>query len=411
MSKLSKETKIDEVLRVIYSSKSKTTLTKNQVKAIEGEFKRYQGNIKASSSVEDFIKSTTPKVKELLERKNNEAVRSEINKQLRENKALQPGVLSECVILRTCAEIFKLKSFIDIGNSPMSELPNTIARFINTGQTALFAARYVYCNKNDTSTFIIQYGNPNSADGAIILHTDEITLEVKNLPALLMDKDLIYDECGKIVKEAELIEKYPTYMKYIDRFNAETSILDTLGSNYRLFQNDSTLREKQELVEMYFKDKPVDLILTSVKDKLIAIRPKDLNFIFKDGSPLIDVSGSEIRPVGKNLKRTIYTPNLFRSVLSDRGIEIIGEVCRVYKDKLPKDFIKNGRGKTTPTRYYLHPLFTVKITPNLSTQMSDKTLTYIDIPIKDIEQKKSGIAVHIDIKKTKEKIKSELYPD
>ena len=28
MSKLSKETKIDEVLRVIYSSKSKTTLTK-----------------------------------------------------------------------------------------------------------------------------------------------------------------------------------------------------------------------------------------------------------------------------------------------------------------------------------------------------------------------------------------------
>ena len=33
MSKLSKETKIDEVLRVIYSSKSKTTLTKNQVKA------------------------------------------------------------------------------------------------------------------------------------------------------------------------------------------------------------------------------------------------------------------------------------------------------------------------------------------------------------------------------------------
>lgn len=406
---MNKESKIHDVLRAIYSSTSKTTLTKKQVKDIEGEFKSYQGRVKASSNVEEFIKSTTPVVRELLERKNNEAVRSEINKQLQENKALQPGVISECVILRTCAEIFKLRSFIDIGNSPMSELPNTIARFINTGQRALFAARYVYCNKSDDSTFIIQYGNPNSADGAIILHTDEITLEVKNLPALLMDKDLIYDEDGKVVKEAELVDKYPKYMKYIDRFNSETSILDALGSNYRLFQSESSLSEKQELVEMYFKDKPVDLILTSVKDKLIAVRPMDLNYIFKDGSPLIDVSGSEIRPVGKNLKKPIYTPKLFESVMRERGVEIIGDTCRVYKDKLPKDFIKNGRGKTTPTRYYLHPLFTVKITPNLSTQMHDKTLTYIDIPIKDIEQKKSGIAVHIDIKKTKEKIKSELY--
>lgn len=394
---MTKQKALEMLINKIYDYTGKLIISKKDIKKIE----KYYIDHSECKDIEEF---EDKKIKEIVHKL--KSGKDEINKQLKNKKALQPGILAECVFMQTVAKIIGLRNYIDLETTSFADVPIELAPYIKSKSDTICAARYIYYNKKDYNTLIIQYGNPKAGDAVIIIDGQEIIVEIKDMPALLMDTDLLYDEQGKIIITKELKLKYPDYIKYIDDFNKRTSIIKNIGKNYKLFTDDSNNLDRLNLLKMYFKNSNIDIILTSIgKNELIAINTKDIDYVFPDNVPLIYTSGSEIRTTGKNSRATVFTPIYLNKILKEKDIEIRdNNICRIYhsNQKIIGKICGRGKGKTY-TRLKINNAFFVRM-ENLK-----EYDTYDEFSKDKICQSKSGIALHIEIKKNKKEIKEYLY--
>lgn len=233
----------------------------------------------------------------------------------------------------------------------------------------------------------------------IAINGQECKIEIKDMPALLMDKDLIYDENGKIIITDEIKNNYPEYVKYIQEFNSKTSMIDKMGSNYKLFDDGDT--KAIGFVKSFLDSSDIDIIMTATnKDELIGLTPKLIDYTFSDNTPLITVTGSEIRTTGKNSLANAFTPQYLNKILNEKDIAIENGMCRVKANSKKVIGWIHGRGKDkdTATRFKISNAFFVK---------SDDIIVedgYVKFPKEKIRQSKGGISLHISVKHTKKEI-------
>lgn len=421
-----KQEVISKLSMEIINSSIKCILNSKDLKYIWNHYKKTLGLF---NNIDEFVASDEKLTKIIGEGRKMtrlKGVKDEIDKQLKRAvlnqkegaKGLQPGILYECNVVLTLANILGFKSYKDLERGGYGDVPITLLEYVKSKEKTLCAARYVYFNEGDEHNFLIQYGNPKMGDGSVILMYNgivtETILEIKDMPALLMDRDLIYDDIdgGKFIITDELASEFPDYIQYIERFNNETSIMEHLGRNYPLFNSENTLKDKQSLLGNFFNISNVDMLMVTQKEKLIPIKIEDLNYIFPDGKPLIDLSGSEIRTTGKNSK-AVFTPNILNEVLNSMDISVIGKICRVYKDNKFVIGRVKGRGINKDTRYKINNIFFVSLKDNIDLlkQLEDNDLNYIEFPIDSIKQTKSGISLHINVKKSVKEIKEHLYSE
>ena len=86
---MNKELAISKVLDILYSGSSRPLLSQNQVKAINEEYKK---KYKSFDNILSYLSLSTNK-NEIL---SIPSIKAEIESKLIINKALQPGVISEC---------------------------------------------------------------------------------------------------------------------------------------------------------------------------------------------------------------------------------------------------------------------------------------------------------------------------
>lgn len=403
MNNILKEDAIKELISKIYDYNDKLIISKNDIKKVEEYYKNNQekySDIQSFTNSNENIKEITDKLK---------AGKDEINKQLKNKKALQPGILAECVFMQTLAKILKLRNYIDLEGTPFSKVPIELAPYVKDSSNTICSARYIYYNKNDYETLVIQYGNPKGSDAAAIIYKNEIIIEIKDMPALLLDKDIIYDENGKIIIPEEIKSENPEYAKFIEKFNIKTNIFDNLGSNYKFIDDRSDKEEIKNLLNKFFDTTNIDLIITATKaDELVAIKPSDICFIFEDGDPLVKTDNSEIRTTGKNFRTSPFTPKYLEKILKEKEVEVNDTTgkCRIYdkNDKILGG--KHGRGlsKDKVTRFKINNAFFVK-TKDITNGEGFK-----EFHKSKIKQSKLGISIHVEISKVKNEIREALYP-
>lgn len=393
----SKKESVKKTLNRLYTSPAKLIVSRRQIKKIE---KHYIKNRLKYNNVKDFAESDAEIGKLVNQLKSGKC---EIDKQLKAGKALQPGVLFECVVAQTCAKLMGLKGFVDFENTPMAKVPKEAARYVKESAYTACAARYAYYKKSDKENAIVQYGNPNAGDMGIITDGEECKVEIKDMPALLMDKDLLYDEDGKIIITDEIKNDYPEYVKYIQEFNKNTSMIEKMGGNYKLFADGDS--KAINFVKSFLNASDIDIIVTATekKDELIGLTPKLIDYTFSNNTPLITVNGSEIRTTGKNSRAGAFTPAYLDSILAEKDISVDDNgVCFVKPDNLKVigKIPGRGRDKETATRFKLSNAFYVKIDDITETD------DFISFPKNKIRQSKGGISIHIGVKHQKEDIKN-----
>lgn len=388
-----KEKATKEILKKIFESSTKLIMSKKDIKKIETYYKK---NSSKFDNVDDFIASNE-KIGCLVNRL--KSGKDEIGKQLKAKKALQPGVLYECVVAQTCAKAMGLRNYVDLETTPISKTPKEAVKYIKESRYTACAARYAYYKKSDDSNAVVQYGNPAAGDMGIAINGQECKIEIKDMPALLMDKDIIYDEDGKIIITDEIKSNYPGYVKYIQEFNSKTSMIDKMGSNYKLFDDGDT--KAIGFVKSFLDSSDIDIIMTATnKDELIGLTPELIDYTFSDNTPLITVAGSEIRTTGKNSLANAFTPQYLNKILNEKDIAIEDGMCRVKANNRKVIGWIHGRGKDkdTATRFKISNAFFVK---------SDDIIVdndYVKFPKEKIRQSKGGISLHISIKHTKKEI-------
>ena len=395
-----KEESINYFLGKIYGNKPvKSVLKVSDIKYIEKVFKEKSLNF---DSVDSFISSDV-KLQSLFSKNNLKSVYCEIDKQLKLKKALQPGILVECVIVQTLARLFEFKSFLDLESCSPTDIPIEMWKHIQAKEHTLCAARYLFYTKGNSENFLIQYGNPKMGDAAIVLFFNDVFLEIKDMPALIMDKDLYYDSMGKIIIPEEFNHDYPSYIKYINNFNKNTCVFNEIGHNYKLFDSDSSYEEKKELIFDYFNVNGADIILTVKNNNLLALKKEDLFFSFSDGVSIINTSNSEIRTSGKN-SASVFIMDYLMETLNNLGVDVTSDgLCTVSKSNSNVVGFTRGRGKSEYTRFAISKTFWVS-----SECISETDSNYL-FPLSKIKQKKLGISIHIEINKTWRDIKNELY--
>lgn len=218
---MTKEEAFDILIKKVYKYNKKTVIRKDTLKEIESRYKKQFSkthNVEEFERNNSFIKNTLNKTP---------AGKAEIDKQLRNEKALQPGVLSECVLLQTLSEILGCNRFLDCERVSISEMPLNLIDYIKPKAKTVCAARYIYYD-DDCNNVIVQYGDPTKRDASVFIKKTEIVIELKEMPALMMDTDLLYDEYGKLINTEALTKREICY-PYIKKFNDSTSIFDILG--------------------------------------------------------------------------------------------------------------------------------------------------------------------------------------
>lgn len=324
-----------------------------------------------------------------------QSIKAEISKQLQNKKALQRGVLWECNICQTVANMLGMNCFCDL--EIIESLPIELERTLYKIQEKVGKPRYVYYKKGCTESVLYQCGSPTSVGDALLISGDtELILEIKNVPALFADKDLVYNEEGKLTITTELEQQYPYFIEPIKQFNKETTIFDDFGVNYRILET-MTHQETSNIIDKIFLTTLVDIVLTTDKqDKLVAFTEKQMK------TPnLIDYAKSEIRTTGKNHQK-VFTPEYLDKVLLDKGISDINGICRISKENNKIIGLKKGRGTNKISRLKLNHCFFVPI------KDVEESLDSYTFKKQKIKQSKSGISIHINLQKTKEEIISVL---
>lgn len=400
---MDRDTAIKTMITKVYDYKKKNVLSKKEIVQIEKYFKyNYQNH----NNLESFCNSNAL-IKKLIDKL--KSGKSEIKKQIQEHKALQRGVLTECVIIQTLATILGLNKFYDLETESVSSIPKEIKANLDKVQDKAqsgCAARYVYYRCNDFENILFQYGNPTAiGDATALLYSNDIIIEIKDMPALLMDKDLEYDEEGHLIITDEIRKDFHDYISYIEEFNAKTTVFNELGHNYPILLN-ADISIKTKFILSYINSSFMDVLITnSSDDKLVVIRRDDLIRPLSDGQLVLSTEGSEIRMTGKNHKRKAFTPAYLKKTLISLGISIdSNDTCFVDKTNTSVIGFIQGRGTTKLTRFKLTNCFFVS---NKDSTLKDYT-DHWEFALSDVSQCKSGISIHVNLSKSKSEIRREF---
>ena len=359
-------------------------LSQSEVKILEQAFKAHANEY---DNVEDFAKDFGFEF--VLTNRYLQAVKYEIDNRLKTKQALQPGIINECVICGAFAKYFGLPSFINLQTTPYADIPSHVREYLNTKNSP----RYTFYKKSDISTIVAQHGNPNGSDAEIIIDGHIIRCEIKDQTARLSEKDVTYDEDGKLIVTEDLNE-LPIYVEAINVFNIEESILTCKG-NYKIDPSSIDIKQVAPNADMLITTLPED-------NGILAIDVNNLDKTFDDGTFLLDVTGSEIRRTGKNATPKIFTPKYLEKSLKETKIEVNDDICRVYKNDNNIEGFVTGRGKSVVTRLKINAFFYVDI-DNVT-----ETDEYYEFPKNKIKQTKAGISVHIKINKSREFLQNNL---
>lgn len=387
---------VNKLMSSVFNDNRKNVLTRREIKKI-GNY--YKNNYQSHNSIESFCDSSYP-IKTLINKLMSG--KCEIEKQITQQKALQMGILNECVLIQTLANTLGINNFCDVEttNSIPSEVLQNIPKVQSKNGNTI---RYAYYNDNDYDNVIFQCGNPVSiGDATIILEGKKIIIEIKDIAALLQDKDIEYDENGHLLVTEDIENNFSEYVTLIKDFNSRTNIFNEFGHNFPILSMSDTIT-RQKFISSYIDTSLMDVLMTSHKDKLILIKKNDLIKPLSDGDIILSTKGSEIRTTGKNSKK-VFTPNYLRDTLNELGVTINNNVCYVDKSNLNVIGFVKGRGTTNQTRFKLTNCFFVRNNTDTLIDCND----HWEFSLNNILQSKSGISIHISLNRNKAEIKKEF---
>ena len=273
---MNKRDSLNELIQSIYSNNSELILSESDIKRINDFFK---STIDFEEAFEKFFEKHTDSVGIIYKLKSG---KYELEKQYKQNKALQPGILSECNYIETLAKIFKLNKCLDFDKTPINKVPLECRIFLNSGHQTFSAARYLYYNPKNPNIFLFQYGNPANGDAEIVIDGNKLRLEFKERTAKAGEYDItgLYDEAGKLLISDDFKAKTPEYIPFIDKFNSETNLIEQIGHNYNDFDEETKILSIKE----YFTRHQIDAIISSTSDnELIILTPDCVMFELPDG--------------------------------------------------------------------------------------------------------------------------------
>lgn len=394
---MNKKEAIAELIKTIYNTNSKLILPEIDIKKLNNFFKSIDS---FNKNFEDFCKEHHS---ELIEVSKLKSGKYEIEKQYDQNKALQPGILSECNYIETLAKIFKLNKCLDFDRTPMNKVPIECRNYLNSGYQTFSAARYLYYSAKNPDIFIFQYGNPANGDAEIIIKGNKVRVEFKERNAKAGEYDItgLYNDDGELLISNNFRKNTPEYIPLIEKFNSETNVIEQIGHNYNNFDDETKVMSIME----YFSRHDIDVIVSStINNELIVLTPECVNIELPDGRRIITTENSEIRTSGRN-HRKIFTMKLFEKVLKDMHAIMVNN--DKYEVSLNNDLVEivNGRGTSTPSRVKFNKIFFVDI-KNAKIE-NDKVI----FDISDVEQLKPSISMHIKINANKNELKHYFADD
>lgn len=293
---------LTKFIQDVYAKPNKTILSSKEIKQIE---KLYKENYKTVNTFSEFL-SLNPEIGKKIKRVNG--VREEIKRQLKDKKQLQTGTICECVLAQTIANMYNLNCFADIFHTYVRDLPANILNRLR-GDNNKILCRYIYYNKNDLTTFLIQYGNPTRYDADLYLDNKIVKLEFKDRVARAGERETAYDENGKLIYDEKFATQNSEYIPLIEKFNSETNMID-LDGNYKNFDEKS----KRGILKSYFDNLGFEAFVSiDNKNQLIAITKDCVET--QDGLEILSLKGSEIRNSGKN-PYAVFTPILLETSIN-----------------------------------------------------------------------------------------------
>ena len=170
---MNKKEAISELINTIYNNNSDLILSESDIKRLNNFFKEVD---QFSKQFDAFLEENSEKTKGISKLKSG---KYEMEKQYNQNRALQPGILSECNYVETLAKIFNLNKCLDFDRTPMNQVPIECRNYLNSGYQTFSAARYLYYSTKNPDIFIFQYGNPANGDAEIIINGNKVRLEFK----------------------------------------------------------------------------------------------------------------------------------------------------------------------------------------------------------------------------------------
>ena len=375
MDKQMKNKNVYEFVNKLYDKKPKLILTTSQIKNLD---KYYKSNFRKFSNIEEFLNSDSVFCQNISK---SRSALCEVKKQFEKQEALQGGILLECFVAQSIADVFGLKKFVD-----MRELNQNIP--VQIKEQIKNKARYLYY-LDETNNFFAQYGDPQSVDAEMAINGCIFKIEIKDILAKAGENDILglYGEDGKLTPNEKFKNAHPEHLPIIEKFNKETSILHILGHNYKLDEHDT-----YEALEKYFDDKEIDVLVTVNKKQ-------EILFITKDQIRLLSTKGSEIRTIGRNAK-AVFTPNFLMKSLKELNAEIIDGV--VYLPKSDEKQKAKGRGKDEETRLKMKNIFFCKL------NLVKETNNFFAFKLEDIKQTKPTISMHISLGLTQKEM-AEIY--
>ena len=388
---MNKKEAISELINTIYNNNSDLILSESDIKRLNNFFKEVD---QFSKQFDAFLEENSEKTKGISKLKSG---KYEMEKQYNQNRALQPGILSECNYVETLAKIFNLNKCLDFDRTPMNQVPIECRNYLNSGYQTFSAARYLYYSTKNPDIFIFQYGNPANGDAEIIINGNKVRLEFKERNAKAGEYDItgLYDDEGKLLISDDFRKNTPEYIPFIEKFNSETNVIEQIGHNYNDFDDETKVLSVME----YFARHDIDAIVSSTSNnELVVLTPECVKIELPDGRRIITTENSEIRTSGRN-HRKIFTKNLFMNVLDQmNAVEIDKDKYEVSLDNELVEIV-NGRGTSTPSRIKFNKVFFVDI--NDAIIENDKVVFNIN----DVEQLKPSISMHIKINATKDELK------
>ena len=388
---MNKKEAIDELIKTIYNTNSDLILTEVDIKKLNDFFKSIDD---FNKNFEDFCNDNSEELNEISKLRSG---KYEIEKQYNQNKALQPGILSECNYIETLAKIFKLNKCLDFDRTPMNKVPIECRNYLNSGYQTFSAARYLYYSTKNPDIFIFQYGNPANGDAEIIINGNKVRIEFKERNAKAGEYDItgLYNDEGELLISDDFRKNTPEYIPLIKKFNSETNVIEQIGHNYNNFDDETKVMSIME----YFARHDIDVIVSSTTDNdLIVLTPECVKIELPDGRRIITTENSEIRTSGRN-HRKIFTMDLFEKVLKDMNAIKISD--DEYEVSLNNDLVEivNGRGTSTPSRVKFNKIFFVDIK---NAKIENDKITF---NINNVEQLKPSISMHIKINANKNELK------
>ena len=388
---MNKKDAINELIQSVYSNNSDLILSESDVKRLNDFFK---DSIEFNEEFEKYFEEHENAIGDISRLKSG---KYEMEKQYNQNKALQPGILSECNYMETLAKIFKLNKCLDFDRTPMNKVPLECREFLNSGYQTFSAARYLYYNPKNPNIFLFQYGNPANGDAEIIIDGNKVRLEFKERNAKAGEYDItgLYDESGKLIISDDFKENTPEYIPFIDKFNSETNVIEQIGHNYNDFDDETKIMSIME----YFTRHNIDAIVSSTSNnELIVLTPDCVKVELPDGRKIITTENSEIRTSGRN-HRKIFTKQFFENTL--KQMNAIKVADDTYEVNLKNDLVEivNGRGTNVPSRVKFNKVFFVNIS---DTEINEDTIRF---NINKVEQLKPSISMHIKINASKSELK------